>query len=410
MQPRAKRSLSVLAGAGRLPAYRWAAIAVALLCLLPLLDGIVFALMGRSPWLGTAAGPGLLGFVQTPSAPRLSWWDRSLQSTFTHLVDERLPLRNWMVRLNNRLDYWFLRTSRMYYGNIVIGRDGVLFERPYIAEAFGYAPLMTEGTMRRLGTGLKRMSDLLARRHIAMIVLGTPGKVSLRRDSVPSAYIERHPGTPRNYDRFARLLAELGVPFFDGRAELQSAASGTKAPFFPVGGTHWTQFGAFAALERPIARILAEAAPAPGRLVLDDVSVSRGGGSDGDLLALLNLLAFDRKCDSVDVKLHLEGPPLPKAIAIVGSSFTQQIHSVLEQAHIAPRIFNFWYMTSYLQCPTCQPEKLPEGWPQTILDDTSALIIEINETAFFVSSGYLDALSNALLPLLDPQQDQPAAQ
>jgi SGNH hydrolase-like domain, acetyltransferase AlgX len=406
MQHRPMRIRTALAAAWRMPVYRRAAIAMAILCLLPLIDGVAFALMGRSPWLGTAAGPKLAGFVQKQPPPKFDWWDRSFQTTVTALVDERLPLRNWMVRISNQLDFWLLGASRQ--SNVVIGRDGVLFEKVYIEEAFGYRPAVPDEQLRRIGADLKRLSERLARRRITTVVLGTPGKVSFMRDAVPSAFTDFHAGAPRNYDRLARVFAEMGVPFVDGRAEMRNAAADLRAPLFARGGTHWTRFGAFKAIERPVARMLAEAAPAPGRLVLDDVSMSAGtGDTDTDLLSVLNLLIRDRSYRIVNVKLHLEGPPLPKAVALVGSSFVHQIRALLEQAGIAPRVLVFQYMTSYFDCPACGPAEVPAAWPQTNANETSALIVEINEAAFFASADYLEVLSNALLPLLDEPQAPP---
>jgi hypothetical protein len=405
MQHRAMQIRTALAATWRMPAYRRAAIGMAALCLLPLIDSVAFALMGRSPWLGTAAGPRLAGFVHKQPPPKFDWWDRSLQTTVTTLIDERLPLRNWMVRISNQLDFWLLGSSRQ--NNVVIGRNGVLFEKAYIEEAFGYRPAIPDEQLVRFGAELKRLSELLARRHIAMVVLGTPGKVSFMRDAVPSAFADYHAGAPRNYDRLVRIFTEMGVPFVDGRAEMRNAEADVRVPLFPRGGTHWTRFGAFRAIERPVARILAEEAPAPGHLVLDDVSMSAGtGDTDTDLLSLLNLLIRDRSYRIVNVKLHLEGPPLPKAIVLVGSSFIHQIRSLLEEAQVAPRVLAFPYMTSYFPCLTCGPEEVPAAWPQTIANETSALIVEINEAAFFASADYLEVLSKAL-PLLEQPQDHP---
>src|SRR6059058_3135024 len=90
-------------------------------CMAPLLVGVLYYVIGHSlPSLNSSA---LLGYSEKVAPTGYNWWDRSLQTRVTRAIDERLPLRNWMIRINNQLDYWILRTSRMYGGTVVVGRD-----------------------------------------------------------------------------------------------------------------------------------------------------------------------------------------------------------------------------------------------------------------------------------------------
>ncbi len=387
---------------------------VAFVCVLPLLLGIILTLMGRPSWRVASAGPALAGFRSKAAPAAFNWWNRSFQSTASAALDESLPLRNWMVRVNNELDYLVLRHSRMAGGSIVIGKGGVLFERAYILHAFGYLPSISDKTIRGVGERLKRLHRLLARRGIPMIVLGTPGKVSLMRESVPAAFPVFRPGAASNYDRLLKIFADLSVPFFDGRAELLEAQIAGRGPLFPRGGTHWTLLGAYAALERPMAGVLRESDPSgTTRIVLDDVAISpRARGVDADLLDLMNLLAPDRSYGSLQLNMHLEGAQLPKAIVIVGSSFAGQIQSLLTQVGLAPRVMNFQYMMYLVSGATdAVIEALPATWPQIILNETSIVIVELNEGAFFGSNDgqrYLDTLAGGLIPLLE-EPEYPAS-
>ena len=374
-------------------------------CMAPLLVGILYYVIGHSlPSLNSSA---LLGYSEKVAAPTgYNWWDRSLQTKVTRTIDERLPLRNWMIRINNQLDYWILRTSRMYRGTIVVGRDGVLFGKPFIAQAFGYAPSMTDEAIRRIGTSVKQLHRLLEQQGIPLLVLGTAGKVSLMRSSVPAAFPEFHSGAPRNYDRLLKIFAEMGVPFVDGRVEMIHSRYASRGPLFPRGGTHWTLLGTYAALERPIAQILREATKfRDARIELDDVWVSPvASGTDSDLLDLMNLLTPDRSYGTVMLRTHLVGAPLPKAVVVVGSSFGAQIQSLLVQAEVAPRVLHFEYMKTLRRCPTCEFERVPVNWPEIILNETSVVILEINESAFFSSFNepdydYFFGFVDGLIPL-----------
>jgi hypothetical protein len=200
-------------------------------------------------------------------------------------------------------------------------------------KAFGYAPAMSDEEIRRIGRSIKQLHQLFRTRGVSLLVLGTPGKVSLLQRWLPVGFSEFHSGAPRNYDRLVSIFAEMGVPFVDGRSEMISRYA-SRAPLFPRGGTHWTLLGCYAALERPIAQIIQEVTKIhEARVELDDVWVSPiASGTDSDLLDIINLLTPNRSYGTVMVRTHLVGAPLPKAIVIVGSSFGAQIQSLLLQA------------------------------------------------------------------------------
>src|SRR5262245_22266801 len=234
-------------------ASRLAAAVVSFFCVLPALVGMALPLMGRSlPWVNSAS---LFGYTEKPAPAGFSWWDRSLQSTVSLAIDEHLPLRNWMIRINNQLDYWILRATRMEHGNIVVGRGGVLFERQYIAQAFGYASSISDDAIMRIGENIKQLHQLLADRGISLLVVATPGKISFMADSVPAAFPNYRADIPRNFDRMLEIFSKMDVPFFDCRAEMRQSPEAWRAPLFPKGGTHWTMLGAYVALERPVAQL-----------------------------------------------------------------------------------------------------------------------------------------------------------
>jgi hypothetical protein len=386
---------------------------VALACLTPLLVGIAAAIAGSAPWLGSAIGPMLHGFTDKTPFLQFGWFERRFQTSFSGVVDERLPLRNWMIQVNNQLDYSLLKTSRMYRGTIVISKDGVLNLRNPVAQSLGHTPDMPDTTMREVAQRLKRLHDLLAQRGIPLVILGTPTKVSFARDSVPAAFREYRPGAPRNYERLTAALRDAGVPFTDGRAEMRRSGLQSQAPLFPKGGSHWTQLGVYAATRHALAGLFPEARPQELRLVLDDVVVTRkAAGTDADLLMLLNLLLPDVSYGSVQIKTHLEGaPPLAKTVLLIGSSYTGQLQTLLLQAGIAPRVVRYEYMQFAAACEGCAPESLPANWPELILGETSAVILELNENSFFVTYGvpgrqYVQPFLDRLMPALERDRQQ----
>ena len=378
-----------------------AAFLVASFCILPIFAGILYYAFGHPlPWVNSSA---LFGYTEKAAPTGFNWWDRSLQATVTQTIDEHLPLRNWMIRINNQLDYWMLATSRMYGGTIVVGRNGVLFEKSYIAQTFGYASPIPDESIEAVSRKIKHLHRLLAQHGIPLLVIATPGKVSFMPDSVPSSFSPIPPGAPRNFDRLLKVFTQMNVQFIDCRAEMIKSREASRAPFFPRGGTHWTMFGTYAALERAISQVLQEINRVDGaRLALDDVWISSVAvGTDSDLLDVLNVLVPDRSYGTVELRTHLVGPPLPHAVVVVGSSFGEQIQSLLLQGGVASQVLVFEYMKMLRACPTCGFQTVPADWPQFILSETSVVMLEINESSFFGSGGYIDEMVDRLVPLLE---------
>jgi hypothetical protein len=382
-----------------------AAFAVALCCLLPFIAGLVY--LHERPWTGSAVGPRLGGYVDPTPHLAFGWWDRSFQKTFDAQLNDRVPLRNWMIRLNNQLDYSLLHTNRLNRGNVRIGRDGNLFEAPYLYETFGYNPRMPDARSHELGTKIRNLQLKLSERGIAFVVLGVPGKPSIVPDSAPFEFKPYRPELPRSYDRFFKIMSELGVVLYDGRAEMRQSPLASRGPFFPVGGTHWTELGAFAAFQRLIDTELRKATgDENARLILDDVTVTRPAtGPDADLLELLNLLWPNRDFGSLSIKLHVEGRRFPKPIAIVGTSFVGAPMPVLDKASVAPNVFAITYMRHYYGCATCPGRVLPDDWTQLMLQ-TSLIVLEVNEQISFgdptfAPNSFADKFADELTAALD---------
>jgi len=104
--------------------------------------------------------------------------------------------------------------------------------------------------------------------------------------------------------------------------------------------------------------------------------------------------------------MHFEGRTLPKPIVLVGTSFLNAIFEVLASSGIAPSVVELSYLTSARRCMTCGWEKATDHWAQTLIEDSSALIVEINESASFGGNqiGYLTTLFDRLLTILEKSE------
>lgn len=392
----------------RAPPAAYAATFIAILILAPLIAGLALVAVGRTPW---TMGLPFDTHSNRLRPVQLGWWDRSFQDSVSARINGHMPLRNKMLNIGNEFDYRILRTSRTFHDEIIIGKGGQLFTMSYVAEALGYRPDIPDAYFHDIAGKFKRLHTLLAQRNISLLVIGTPSKLSVARDAVPVWFRDRRPGVPRNYDRMMTIFSERGVPFIDGRAAMLNSEFNGRDPLFPRGGLHWNLLGAYAAAQPLIARLLAERSPdQTSRLVLDAVTFVRPPSlPDRDLLAILGLLFPDRSYSSPRLTIRLEGKPLPKGISMIGTSFLNAIVEVLEPSGIAPQVVESSYLLTIRRCATCAWERVPNDWAQRLLADSSALVVEINESASFTGSPYLPALFDRLLAVLEKSDATAAA-
>jgi hypothetical protein len=179
----------------------------------------------------------------------------AFQTDFEHWFSTKYPLRPQVVEIFGALDAGkdmirFLDDAGGFRGsaNVVVGKDGYLYENGYINEYFGYAPKYAEVTDAWLSGRaalLKEIQERLTEQGIAFCLVITPSKAGALPEFIPEWYKARYTapeGYVRPYTRFVSELAQNGVFYIDS-AELYRAL-GLRS-LFPKTSTHWSKTAAF---------------------------------------------------------------------------------------------------------------------------------------------------------------------
>ena len=313
---------------------------------------LFLAATGLALGLPAAGWCGLRGFVGahgfdtpdvrpafTPGAVFSGRFQRDAAAHFDHIFfgrTEMLFLKNGLYELANAGAF-----HSGFSGHVVQGREGWLFEKPYLDVAFrrGF-PIESPAIRRRTRAALQSFRAALPRRAdgsappFAFVL--APSKAEALRSAAPARYLrfdERPPRasgeTPEPYRSFHEILDKEAVPYVDAAA-LPPPAADPRA-LFPYGGTHWTVDYAARATAAALA-LAAPALPRPAPLA----PVFEPGPDDPrdrDLAGLLNLpLPYRRRGD---VHAHARFPPPPpgapsdRVVAIVGDSFGEQVREAL---------------------------------------------------------------------------------
>jgi hypothetical protein len=372
-------------------------IALTAICFAPILRGLGSVFNNGDPLAGSEADRLLLGYREPIERIRFGWFDKSFQGTFTAAVNDRLPFRNGMVRVNNELDFRLLKTNRMNGGNIVVGKNGTVIEKPYITRAMGYLAPIQETKAVELADKLKKAQQKLASAGVKLVVILTGGKASFRPEIIPGYFSSFHNERPQDYDIIAKAFTEKSVRFINGRDEMKKSTH-NEASLFPDGGSHWTELGVFAALEQSLPDLV-------GKVMLKQIYISQPAeGIDADLLYVANLLKPNFDYGKVNVTFQKSLRSLPRPVILFGTSFVEQMQIVIEKMAIAPSIVKLVYnQNKYARCSTCSNEKLPPDWLDQIFA-SSLVFLEINEAVSHSDGDYIDNFISALNERSGPQE------
>ena len=389
-------------------------IGLALILPLPVLSIPVLRRTGIHSRLGRAiVGHPLVGVVSSENFPHLSWneWSSgAYQEKFGRWFTQNIGFRAYLVRSFGQFAYSGFQRSYMYNGNLVIGREGELYELAYVRDYCGAAPTVPPAQLRTLGKDLKRLQAALARGGTAFTVLITPSKAAVYPGDIPAAYRAQRKDGPRNYDGLVQALRDAGVPFVDGHQIMRRAQTSAPVPLFCRGGTHWNRLGAALTLRSMLDAIRATAKNPPAPLVLNQIRVDdRPEPEDKDLAELLNVLHSDWRYPTphVNVRATPDSHDSRKPSALfVGGSFNWSLLSLLDEARCFRQIdFYYYYRVSHVSYPKgrsapADPSQL--DWQHDVVG-RDLVVLEINEAAIVPGdSHYAAFVRDALTHLSRP--------
>ena len=272
-----------------------------------------------------------------------------------------------------------------YRGNaqVVIGKNGFLFENGYINEYLGFSPKYTEVTDEQLidmVTTLKNIQTKLSEKGIAFLVVITPSKASSMPQFIPAWYIARHtaaPGYVRPYTRFLNLLVQQGVYHVDS-ASLYRAVGLTNT--FPKTGTHWTKLAAFETVSAVLKNYETQSGKNIKKLAFDEILSSEEppgfGNSEKDIFGIVYAGKRNELENAITDELYFwpdayvinGGNPIPH-VTMQGGSFIDDFVYYFTEYGIVSDITSIRYNNS---------GNVDSVWAE-IINKTDFIIFEVNE-------------------------------
>lgn len=186
---------------------------------------------------------GLTGVSVAAELPALSkrgLLDGTVQENLGTYYAENLPGRGLMIKLRNQMIYSLYHKSPNK--NIVIGKNGTLFEKEYVLKYEKVYPPATPEYTKDLCDKLTILRDKLEAHGKELYIFITPTKVRYYEEDIPDIY---HVATTfahktGNYEIFKQTLEDYDLKVFDSIPFVDEYAKTAKLPLFYKTGTHWS--------------------------------------------------------------------------------------------------------------------------------------------------------------------------
>jgi alginate O-acetyltransferase complex protein AlgJ len=314
-----------------------------------------------------------------------------LQTYVENYLTDQLPLRSFLIRLNNQIYYTFFKKSYSYAGNIIIGNNKQLIELPYITSYTSQQSQNNPTTLLEWADKLKIIHDYYKKKNKTFVYVITPSKVEYRSSIVPKRFQCNQTGICNYITELAKLLDERNVPYINGSKLMINATEKYGVEMFPRGGIHWNNLAALLATNVLIEKInqskFLHINPLDFTFKLTHDVDERAR----DLLNLSNLLF--PPLDYLVPKIFFvkrKNVEKPLVISMIGGSFCESIAEILANNEIASKVTVFSYLVTAELVYVKDDFKINKPEPDAILakiDQADIIIVEGNSIASIPGHG-----------------------
>ena len=221
-------------------------------------------------------------------------------SDFETYYNDHIPFRNYLMTINNALDFYIFRRSSS--PNVIIGKSGWLFYETTEADRKGKlgepianyqgTNLYTDEELRHFATNCEELAAFMNGQGKEFILFIAPDKERIYSEYMPDEY-----GEPaemyrvRQVVEYLRENTEIRVvyPYED----MMEAKEHLDQPLYHYTDTHWNKIGGYVGA-RALLRELGISIPAPWE---EGMVIERTGDHQGDLADMLHLSAYLKSGD-----------------------------------------------------------------------------------------------------------------
>ncbi|GAB4133974.1 MAG: sugar O-acetyltransferase [Bacteroidia bacterium] len=317
---------------------RWVFVTVMALLLLP--SALLFT--------GVKQAMELKGDYERYERPALTdtgWFSLSFQESFEKWENQHFGYHDVLVRLHHQIEFSLFDT--FYVKNLIVGKEGYLFDYYYVRAANG-SDILPDEAVKSLAKKTRVLQDSLKAHGIAFMFLAAPGKGSYHEQYIPEEM--RHTNAPKNIQLFEKHMNAYGVQFINGVQWFEKMKDTLPFSLFPKRGIHWGLYGAYLtadSIQKRNALFTGKDLPDYHLKLcwmLEDLETSDWDAEESMNL-LFRLSSYPMPYPDYEVKRNDSIPP--QKLLVIGDSYFWRLYNVWTPQKIYDPI-HFWYYNKQL--------------------------------------------------------------
>jgi hypothetical protein len=313
----------------------------------------------------------LEGFFEQSNNPKFavdSFFNGSYQTEKEKYIDQNYGFRNFLIRLNNQLDFWFL--DKIHSEKVVLGKNGMLYEDHYIVSYLG-ENFLGESKIDELTSKIKKLQDYFSQKNKTLLIILAPGKATFFPDLFPPLFDREK--KRNNYEEFAAQFLSKGINTIDFNSWFKAKKGKTPFPLYTELGIHWTLYGSSLAFDSIVKYIeVKRNIDLPDYLIDKYESPDELRFPDDDIYRALNL-TFNMKHVKASyplIRVHNDSTKTQPTLLTIGDSYWWNIYNTA----VCGSVFKegrFWYYNK---------EAFPESFTKQTFVETLDFKKVIEET------------------------------
>ncbi|MFZ4521611.1 MAG: alginate O-acetyltransferase AlgX-related protein [Bacteroidales bacterium] len=293
--------------------------------------------------------------------------------------DHSIGFHNELVRLHNQVDFSLFCFPNAK--NVVVGKDGYLFEEQYIKASTGADFIGEKIVTARVRQFSVTQEWLKREKGILFMVLLLPDKGTYYPEYIPGRF--GNTGVEKtNYKWYRRKLAEQHINFIDFNEWFRTLKDTCRYPLYPKTGIHWSSYGAYLAMDS-LVRYLETAAgnKLPHPVITRNTASTCPKDRDDDVARAMNLVCNISSPPLTYPEITYSQPeePHPFSVLFIGDSF----YFSWARAGYIGQIFgnrDFWYYDHDVYYGNYQTGRLAanEDMKQMLSKQDAIIILQTN--------------------------------
>ncbi len=307
----------------------------------------------------------------TPITKNL-WFSKEFQEKKERYLTDHFGYRTSYIRIYNQVSYYLFKKAKA--NGVAIGKENYLFEQGYIDAYYGLDYAGPDSITKKC-VMLSMLNDTLTKLNKTLLLVFAPNKAAFYPE-----YIPIQPYSPKgitNIEVYLRLTKQMNIKTIDFYTWFNKNKDTSPYPLFPKYGTHWSQYGAYIAMDsllRKIESLRGIDIPQP---VVKEIQMASVDDTDRDIERGMNLWYG---LDAVKLgKPYLEYEPSEHqkklSSIIVGDSFFWQMISYGISNSFSKSQFWYYFKESHEMGTSNSPRKISEMNISTEIDSADIIIL-----------------------------------